>query len=70
MKKLLAVILAVIMLVSICSCTTKEERNLYNAQEAARQAEENYKNAVKESEQLQRDLENLERSYDAIENAK
>ncbi|MCD8181429.1 MAG: hypothetical protein LUF26_08125 [Firmicutes bacterium] len=70
MKKVLSIIAAIVLCVSVCSCGSSPEEELERAKEASREAQESYKKASRDYDNLKKDLDELDSMQSRIKNAK
>ena len=66
MKKLVAIVLVITLFAGLCGCKSKEERALERARETARQTEQQFNRALKDYNDLQRDINDYQKALDRL----
>lgn len=69
MKRVIALILAFMMMLSLSACKTKEEQELEKAQQAYQQAKENADKARQKYDHLQDLIDQYDKASAALDNA-
>ena len=70
MKRVVAVILFVVMALSLCACSSEEERALESANERLNQAQKDYNDAVDDYNDFKNDVDDYQQALDRVNSYK